>query len=604
MNDDNPPAGSFIEGLDGRRWVPVSPDGEARERAFALAREVGISPIVALLLINRGVTDPDEARRFLQPSLDDLHDPFLLPDMEFAVRRLRKALETGEKILIHGDYDADGVTSAALLIRVLRALGANVEHFVPHRRRDGYGIKPHAVERAHSRGISLIVTADCGVTACDTAEQALQLGVDLIVTDHHEPGPNLPDALAVINPVRHDSDYPFPDLAGVGVAFKLAQALVRDLGHDERSFQTKFLDLVALGTVADVSPILGENRVLVKYGLEAMAESKKVGLQALIRSSGLIRGGEPLTTYMLGYIIGPRINAVGRMDDAAIALRLLLTKDEHEAEELSALLEQRNQERQEEQARILNEAFEMLAERDLESSRVLVLAAPGWNSGVVGVVAGKLVDRYCRPAVVLCADVESGIAAGSARSIEGFSIVEALARCEDVLQRYGGHAGAVGLSLPLRHLPELEARLNEAAAELPEEAFIPRWDLDGILEPSAINLRLAEEISLLEPFGQGNPEPLFASEGMTVLQKRRVGSGGAHLKLFVRSDGVEPTDCIGFGLGDLDSEIAEGRDLDLCYSIRVNEFNGRRTAQMLIRDLRVSDQRKPTTAAADVWRDD
>ncbi len=308
-----------------------------------LATQLGVPRVIAHLLINRGIRTAEQATKFLNPSISDLHDPLLLPDLEAGVERLALAIKSGEKICIHGDYDVDGITSAALLVRTLKALKANVSHRLPHRHREGYGIKPVAVEEAVEQGVGLIVTCDCGITACETVEFANERGIDVIVTDHHEQCTELPRAVAVINPKRHDADYPFPELAGVGVALKLAQALVRHFGYNEDSFISKFVDLAALGTVADVVPLVGENRIIVKHGLEAIPKSRKVGLQTMLKSTGLF--GKPLTTHSLGFILGPRINAAGRMDDASVALRLLLTADEKEACLLSSEMERLNRER-------------------------------------------------------------------------------------------------------------------------------------------------------------------------------------------------------------------------------------------------------------------
>jgi single-stranded-DNA-specific exonuclease len=552
-----------------------------------LVSEVHVSEMVACILLNRGVTTPEEAARFLSPSLDQLHDPMLLPDMEKGVERTAKAIEAGEKILVHGDYDVDGVTSAALLIRTLTRLGANVVHRIPHRKRDGYDIKPDTADEAHAEGVSLIITADCGVTACSSIERAQTLGVDIVITDHHEPGAVLPDAVAVINPMRRDSTYPFPHLAGVGVALKFAQALVRRLGYDDKKFVERYLDLAALGTIADVMPLLDENRVIAKCGLEALAKSKKIGIQAILAKTGLT--GHKLTTHSIGYVIGPRINAVGRLDDATIALQLFLTADQTEADELVEVLEQRNIERQEEQARILKEVQALMEAKDLDATHALVLSGEGWNSGVVGIVASKVVERYRRPAILLTLNKEDGMASGSARSIEALNMIQALGQCSDLLDRAGGHALAAGLSLKLDNLPDFEYKLNQVASEIisPED-LIPKVLIDGQLEPERVSWQLLNEIKLLEPFGQGNPEPLFASSGVELSQVRRVGDG-SHLKVKVRCTYGPHIDGIGFGLGDYEPALQLGRNIDLCYNIRSNSYNGNDTIQIMVKDIRMEE---------------
>lgn len=561
-------------------FVPECDEAQAEK----LARDAGVSEIVARLLVNRGVTTAEEARAFLSPSLDQLHDPMLLPEMEQGVGRVARALEAGEQILVHGDYDVDGVTSTALLIRTLSRLGGNVTHRVPHRAREGYDIKPWTANEAAEAGVTLIITADCGVTACETIKRAQSLGIDIVVTDHHEQGEELPRAVAVINPMRHDSTYPFQHLAGVGVALKFAQALVRRLGYNDKQFVTRFLDLAALGTVADVVPLVGENRIIARYGLEALAETKKVGLRAMISRAGL--ADKRLTSYHVGYILGPRINAAGRVDDAAIAVEMLTTSDKSEAGELVEVLEQRNQERQEVQARILKEALAQLEQKDLDSLRAIVLSAEGWNAGVVGIVAGKVAERYRRPTIVLSVDPEARVASGSARSIEAFNIIGALDECRDLLVRAGGHALAAGLSLKLDDLKGFEERLNQIAAErIAPEDLVPRIEVDAVLDPDEVTWELLREIRQLEPFGQGNPDPVFVSTGLQVLQARRVGTAGSHLKLRVKGAGPQ-IDCIGFGLGDEQPAVELGRTVDLCYNVRSNTYNGSDTIQLTLKDIR------------------
>ncbi|HOP79074.1 MAG TPA: single-stranded-DNA-specific exonuclease RecJ [Armatimonadota bacterium] len=553
-----------------------------------LAEELGISETVARILVNRGVRTVSDAHAFMSPSLDQMHDPMLLPDMEAGVERVVRALEAKEKILIHGDYDVDGVSSTALLVRVFTKLGANVVHRIPHRKRDGYDIKPYTAEEAKAEGVSLIITADCGVTACETIEHAQTLGVDIIVTDHHEPGHELPKAIAIINPHRHDSTYPFSELAGVGVALKFAQAIVRRLGYDDQRFVERYLDLAALGTIADVMPLVDENRVIAKFGLEALAKSKKLGIQALLRKTGL--DGKRLTPHSIGFVLGPRINAVGRLDDAAIALQLLVTGDESEADELVGTLERLNQERQTEQARILAEVQEILEQEDLDDTRALVLSKTGWHSGIVGIVASKVVELYNRPAILLSLDEETGTAHGSARSIEAFNIFAALNQCRDLLDRVGGHELAAGVSLKVDNIDQFQAKLNEVASQIikPED-MIPRIMADAQIDPDAVTWKLMNEIRILEPFGPGNPEPLFISSDVETVESRRVGGDGSHLKMRVRGTKGLPVDCIAFGFGELEPAVQVGRKVDLCYNIRSNSYNGRNTVQLAIKDIRTEE---------------
>lgn len=563
------------------QWIVMECDEDAVAR---LAGEAGISPLLARLLTNRGICTPEAVREFLNPSLDALHDPFLLPDMEAAAQRLASAVATRESICVHGDYDVDGVTGAAVLIRTLRALKANVEYRLPHRRREGYDLKPATVEELAARGVSLIVTCDCGINATDAVRRASELGVDIIVTDHHEQGPELPPALAVVNPKRHDAAYPFPELAGVGVAYKLAQAVVRKLDSNEDSFKVRFIDLVTLGTVADVVPLVGENRAFVSEGLRAIAASRKTGLQTMLKSVN--PGGKPLSTYMVSFGLAPRINAIGRMDDAAKALELLLTTDESYAASLIAEMERHNSERKVEQDRIMREAIEQIEGKDMDATRVLVLCGEGWNTGVVGIAAGKLCEQYCRPTILLNRDEEGGIAGGSARSTEWFDILEALSHCHDLLHRYGGHCAAAGVSVGLANLEAFEKAINEYAAEVvqPEE-LVPRVVVDAEVAPGDISRELADALAKMEPFGAGNPEPMFLSRGVQVLDRQRIGDG-SHLRLRVSGNGSGALSCVGFGMGDLEPSLELGSSIDMCYAIRLNTFNGVESVQLVVKAIR------------------
>lgn len=562
-------------------WVVTECDEGAVAR---LASDADVSPVLARLFINRGLTTATAVREFLAPSLDALHDPFLLPDMQSAVDRLAAAVLNGELICIHGDYDVDGVTGAALLVRTLRALGANVAYRLPHRRREGYDIKAATVEELAGNGVRLIVTCDCGINAVEAVEKANELGVDVIVSDHHEPGADLPRAVAVVNPKRRDASYPFPELAGVGVAYKLAQALVIKLDSNEESFKAKFVDLVTLGTVADVVPLVGENRVFVKHGLESFATSRKTGIQSMLNLVNT--SGKPLSTFMLSYVLAPRINAVGRMDDATKALELLLTQDEAEAAALVAEMERHNTDRKAEQERILREAVEQVEAKDLESCPVLVLSAEGWNTGVVGIAAGKICEQYARPTILLCRDESCGMGFGSARSTECFDILEALRQCDGLLHRYGGHCAAAGLSVDLANLEAFELAVNDYAAEtLEPEELVPRIVLDAELSAGDISRQLADSLVQMEPFGVGNPEPLFLSRDMKVLDRQRVGDG-SHLRLRVSGNGSGSLSCIGFGLGGLEDSLELGSSVDMCYAIRLNTYNGVESVQLVVKAIR------------------
>ncbi len=570
------------------RWTEPERDAKAEQ---ALVRELRLHPLSARLLCNRGLCDPAAADAFLRPELSQLHDPFGLPDMDKAARRIKDALATGETIFIHGDYDVDGVTSTAVYVRTLTALGAKLEYRVPHRKRDGYDLKSGAIDYAYEKGATLVITSDCGIQAREAVAYANSLGMTVIVTDHHEPGEVLPPAYAVVNPHRHDSTYPFPSLAGVGVAFKTMQALVRLVQPThESAFIQKFLDLVACGTVADVMPLLGENRVFASFGLRQLAVTRKVGLRALLDGAG-IKTNKPLSAEAVGFGIGPRINAVGRLDDAAVALDLMLTGDPEEARLLVEKLNAFNVERQQAQRRILEEAKLVVANLDLDRTKVLVIASPGWNAGVVGIVAGKLVEAYGRPAIVIGVNDEETHGKGSARSIPGFDMFQGIQLCRDLLQSCGGHEMAAGLSLTMDNLAGFEEKINaHARATLTDEDFVPRLAHDGTIDPSALSLDLLEEWARFAPFGQANPEPRFASQNLLICDARRIGKDMTHLKMRVRAAMMDPTDCIAWGQGDWADRAGPGEFLEAVYTPQINEWNGRRLLQFNIKDLRRSEQ--------------
>ncbi len=562
----------------GTTWTikPREPDVETR-----IARELCLHPITAAVLAGRGLGEPRSARRFLTPSLDDLHDPFLLPDMAPAVERIVRALEDRESILVHGDYDADGITSAALLVRFLSKLGGDVQYFLPHRFEDSYGLSERAI-RASAGRASLIIAVDCGVRDNRAVARACAQDQDVIVVDHHEPGGRLPDGALVVDPKREGADYPERELAAVGLAFKLASALCERLDLPQRSLQRAFLDLVAIGTIADVSPLVGENRVLTGVGLQLLPHTRKVGLQVLLE---LCEVNEPVRARDVAFRIGPRLNAVGRMADATDALELLLTSDETGARRSALHLDSLNRQRQREQESMLREALEMVErEVDLERDRVVVLARRGWHRGVVGIVASKVLEATRLPTLLMA--VEGDMARGSARSIPAFNVARALEGCEDLLDRYGGHSLAAGCELHTDRVDELRERLNDIGRELiGAEDLRPEVEIDAEVDLAQVDESLARELERLEPCGEGNPEPLLAARRARVLQSRTVGAGGRHLKLLVDCGG-RPVDCIGFGLGDRLDEVRSGSRVDLCFVPKIEEYSGVPRLQLQIEDIK------------------
>lgn len=570
-----------------KRWKVVRcEDVEAAER---LQAELGLSEVAGRLLVNRGITTPEEAHRFLHPSYDHLPDPLLLPDAEAAVERIRRAVQGQESIYVHGDYDVDGVTSAALWTRLLEKLGARVMVHVPHRKRDGYDMRSAFVREAKAMGASLILTTDCGIQRCDEVEEAREAGIDVVITDHHEPGPDLPRAVAVVNPHRADSRYPFPDLAGVGVAFRLGEALCGSLGVPIAGYRRAYADLAAIGTVADMMALRDDNRVIVKHGLEELARTNKVGLQALMKSSGLLE--RALDADSIGYRIGPRLNAIGRMDDSKIALDLLRTKDRAEAEAWVERIEQANVERKQEEDRILREAMELLAKGDFAESYCIVLAGENWNAGVIGIVAGRIKERTGRPTILLSLDAEAGTAGGSARSIRPFNIKEALDTCAEHLDEYGGHAQAAGVRLSADNLPVFTDALNQIArAQLTESDLEPCFEVELEIEPTQVTTKLLNELRKFEPWGRGNHQPLFVSRNIGLTDIRRMGKESQHLKLRGQYDGIWVPDAVKWNAGDLADHLHVGDHVDLCYRPQLNTWNGSTSVQLLLEDIHPSDE--------------
>jgi single-stranded-DNA-specific exonuclease len=570
-----------------KRWVIPDPPVHGHED---LARALGVTPILAQLLLARGMESEAEARRFLEPGLDDLHDPFLLPDALPAVERIARAIRDGEKILVHGDYDVDGVCAAALTTRVLRILKANVEVFVPHRQIHGYDLHVETVRRAAVEGVRLIITVDCGIIAFEAAEAAANAGVDLIVTDHHEPHPdgNVPRAVAVVNPKRPDSAYPFPDLCGTGVAYKLCCALVHHLGVSSSAFRTVFLDLVALATCADCMPLVDENRVFVKHGLETLQQTNKAGLKALMKVASVHPQG--VTARCLGFALGPRINAIGRLDAAEHALKLLLTGDAAEAETLAQRLDEANRERQQEQERILQEALRQ-AERLLDD-RILVLASPKWHPGVIGIVASKLCEALCRPTIMVSIDEDTGMARGSCRSVAGFHIFEALTACRELFVSCGGHQAAAGFSIDPDNVSALRDALQEiAASELDEELLQPTVQVAHELPLPSLDMRLAQELTRLAPYGHGNPEPVFLTRELSVMEQRRLASkavnGTDHLKLRLHHPAIRRgLEALFWRAWPRAEECLAETHIDACYTLEINQYGGYRNLQLNLVDLR------------------
>jgi len=570
--------------LTPKRWSLLPEDIQAEAR---LQIELGVHPITARLLVQRGLTTPEAADRFLNPTLDRLYDPMLLPDAEAACARLKIALANKEKILVHGDYDGDGLTSSALWTRLLRSLGGNVDVFVPHRKRDGYDMRIPIIEQAKQEGVTLIVTTDCGIQRVDEVEHAREAGIDVIITDHHTPGAILPKAVAVVNPQRKDSQYPFRHLAGVGVAFKMGEALTRYLGHGVNGFRRAYLDLAAIGTVTDVMPLLDENRILVKHGLEHLQETKKPGLRALIDVCGY--ADKKLDTRSIGFGIGPRLNSASRIDETKIALDLLMTKDEDEAVSLARRLNELNQQRRDEQDKVFEEAMEQVVRQDMTEAKCLVVSG-NWRGGIIGIVASKIVDRFHRPCVVIGTDDTTGLGRGSARSITAFNMFDAVNACTALLEEYGGHAHAAGMSIRTENIVDFAAQMNHlAGVALSDEDILPTLEVAVELSPAEISSDLLNQVAAMEPFGNGNPEPLFVSRSVPVMEVMRMGNEKQHLRLTLRADGLNGRDSVQspwFFRGELAEMLETVPSLDICYKPQFNDWNGRRSIQFLLEDIK------------------
>lgn len=550
-----------------------------------IARELGVSPVVAQILINRGFGDVDSARSFLSASMDDLGDPFLFEGMGRAVDRISRAVLGDEKILIYGDYDVDGVTSVSVLMRLLLPLARGRLYFyIPNRLEEGYGLNLEAVEKAARNGISVIITVDCGISAVKEAEAAQKLGVDLIITDHHEPPSELPPAFSIMDPKMPGCAYPFSSLAGVGMAFKLATALASRLPISRERLEA-VLDLVALGTVADIVPLVGENRILVKYGLEQLNRTTNEGLKALVDVCGL--QGRDIGTGHLGFSLAPRINATGRLGNSYAGVQLFLTNDPQRAAELARELDGENRRRQQIEADLLDQAARQ-AETQMSGGdrRTLVLAGEGWHHGVIGIVASKIVDRFYRPAIMIGFDGPEG--RGSGRGIPGFHLYRALKECAPHLVKFGGHEFAAGLSIERGSLEAFSAAFeNHARTCLRDEDLIPSLRVDAEIELSEATLDLARQIDCLAPHGPSNPQPILVCRDVCLASMKGVGENGKHLKVQARK-GTRQVDGIGFGMGEYMAQLPQGSSVSIAFSLEENLWNGNSSVQLNLKDIKAT----------------
>lgn len=557
-----------------KRWLIKTPNPELQR---TLSDALGVHPIIAQLLINRDITDINEARNFLAADQKGLHDPFLMKDMDKAVARIKQAQSNGESVLIFGDYDVDGVTSSALLRRILKRIGIKAVNYIPHRMDEGYGLNHAIAEFAREQGIHLLITVDCGINAFSEVDAINAAGIDVIILDHHEPeGDRIPNAVAVIDPKRPDCQYPFKSLAAVGLVAKLANALFGEVPESE-------LDLVAIGTVADVVPMRGENRIFVKKGLPVIERTGKHGLMALLDVAKI--RGKRIKPFYIGFILGPRLNAAGRMDSATIALDLLLSENYEEALSLAQNLEFHNVSRQKMQGEVVSEAFAMIESSASKDDQIIVVHKEGWHKGVLGIVASKIVEKYYRPTIVI--SVEDGLGTGSARSIEGFHLVDALMNCSGSLETFGGHKRAAGLRLRHENIDVFRRAINVFAREVMVASDLtPALDIDCEVPFAVLNLDFVDLVDSLEPHGEGNPSPVLCTCNLTVKSHASVMGKGT-IKFWV-TDGQNSFSAVGFGMSEFQPMIKPGANVDLAYSLIIDDWNKAPVVQLKLKDIRLS----------------
>lgn len=548
---------------------------ENNELAEEISKKFKISKLLAQILINKNVTKDDEIEVFLNPKRNNFYDPFLMPDMEKAVERIIKAIENKEKVLIYGDYDVDGITSTTVLKKFLEKLGMTVDYHIPNRLKEGYGLNKEAIEKIAEKGTQLMITVDCGISGVEETEYAKSKGIDVIITDHHEPGEKLPNAIAVVDAKIKTNRYPFNQLAGVGVVFKLIQALSIRLKLDEKEY-LQYLDLVCLGTISDIVPLVDENRVIAKLGLKLVNVTKNIGLRTLLESAGYTVAD----SNTISFGIAPRVNACGRMGFADQALGLLLSENRNDALELATKLNEYNKERQEKEKKIFNDALELI-EQDEENSPAIVLGKEGWHHGVIGIVSSKITEMFFKPSILIGFEGEEG--KGSGRSIPGIDLHEALLKCGNNLEKYGGHAMAIGLSLKKENFGEFKKELNEYLASLNIGEIKQIIKVDAIADLQSISMKIVEELKLLEPFGEENKMPIFCLKNLKIYSIRAL-TEGKHLKLTLRDDNME-IGAIGFNMGEMTNSLKIGDKVDIIGALEINEYNGYRNIQMNLKDV-------------------
>lgn len=550
-----------------------------KNRVVEMSKTFHISPLTAIILYNRGIREDEEITRFLSKDLGVMHDPYLLKDMEKAVERIRQARDNHEKITIYGDYDVDGITSIAILYKQLTEMGMEVAYYIPDRMQEGYGVNRDALDKIRQDGSSLIITVDTGITAVEEGEYAKEIGMDIIVTDHHECKETLPNVYAAIDPKQKDCPYPFKSLAGVGVVFKLIQAL------DERKslpdLMDKYADLMCLGTVADISPLVDENRVIVTEGLKRFKTTKNTGLKALIDVS---TNGKAITTSTIGYIIAPRINASGRLGCAGRSVDLFLTDDEAKAKELAESLCEENTLRQHTEQKMFKEALEYLESHpEVKEDKVIIIPHKDWHHGIVGIVSSKITEKFYKPSILFAIDGDE--AKGSGRSVNGFNLFGALENCSELLEKFGGHELAAGLTIKASNIETFRKKINECSKDsFTEQMLTPTIMLDAAIKVPYISLETVNDINRLQPFGVDNPTPSFAIRNIKI-HKISVMSEGKHLRMTLLKDG-KYLDSVGFGMGEYYQHLEEGDFIDVAFALDINDYKGFQNVQLILKDIK------------------
>lgn len=556
-----------------KKWECYNLDNEKVEE---LVKKRHITNLLASILVNRGIIDGEKINVFLNPTRKDFYNPFLMPDMEIAVKRIVKAIENKEKIMIYGDYDADGITSITVLKKYLNEIGLKTGEYIPNRLNEGYGLNKDAISKIYNDGYKLMITVDCGISGLEEVDYANSLGMEIIITDHHEPAEKLPEAIAVIDAKRKDNKYPFNQLAGVGVVFKLIQAISTELKLEEKEY-LKYLDLVCIGTISDIVPLVDENRVIAKLGLKLIEKTKNIGLKTLLNIADL----KKIDSNAISFGVAPRINACGRMGFQEEALQLFLTEDSGEATKIAKRLVQFNQERQAKEKQIFEEVIEKI-EKDDKDKKCIVLAEENWHHGVIGIVASKITEIYYKPSILICLEGDKG--KGSGRSVPGFDLYTALTKCSDYIEKFGGHSMAIGITIKKENFEKLKEAIEKYAQESNISDIMPIINIDKEINLKNINIEEVKSLELLEPFGEGNKMPLFLLRNLKIDSIRAL-SGGKHLKVTLKQDN-NIVDAIGFNMGDLSKEYLLGDKVDVVGTIEINSFGNKENIQINLKDIR------------------